>query len=199
MAQTLLAGCKFWQQPESFSGNQKCSDRAGPGEGGQAGTFGLASRLNSCQGSLCALPDEKRHGTPPAKVVQNQASANRKTKLPRAKAAAKSKAAKRVAARPAPEPPHIKRSIYVVLNVLSELMWSPAATYLDVCLELFLRRVANALEELRFCEYSIQTYYHRHGVYYRAICARAARDLEARVVGWSRRSASWFSEFVTAC
>ena len=99
---------------------------------------------------------------------KNQASANRKKKRPGAKAAAakaKAKAgAKRRVARPEAEPPHIKRSIYAVLNVLAELMWSPTATYLDVCLELFLSRVANVWEEPRFCEYFIQTYCQKHAV-----------------------------------
>ena len=176
MAQKLLAGGNFCQQnrgwrdlPESFSSNQKCIARAGLGEGDQAGTSGLVSRIkDSCQSSLCTLPDQKRNGTPPATFAQKSGVGKSQKKRPGAKAAAakaKAKAgAKRRFARPEAEPPHIKRSIHAVLNVLAELMWSPTATYLDVCLELFLSRVANVWEEPRFCEYFIQTYCQKHAV-----------------------------------
>ena len=81
------------------------------------------------------------HNQGPKKKKKN------KTRSPKAKAVSQRRA--RGFDRPEPDrvAPKLNRNIYSVLNVLSELMWAPTAAYVEVCLELFLRRVADVLDE----------------------------------------------------
>ena len=61
--------------------------------------------------------------------------------------------------RPVSKKPHLaSRSIYAVLNVVSELMWCPTACMLHVCLDAFLCRVRDIWQEVRWHDYFVSTY-----------------------------------------